>query len=130
MWIGVADIDSEKPSENCFFTNPDSSREPDYENWAESFPKCNPAAHSCAYMEISSTDRNWKTETCGSAEAFACEIDVGTQIHPVPKPPNERHCSGMGYTINFVIQLYEIYKNHWQKGPRNYLVRVSQSDHN
>ena len=43
-------------------------------------------------MDLSLTENNWKTENCASSEAFACEIDIGTTLHPVPKPPNERHC--------------------------------------
>ena len=104
MWLGVADIDQQKPSENCYFNNPDTSREPDYINWAEEYPKCVPAAHSCGFLDIDSTERNWKTESCGSAEAFACEIDVGSVIHPVPKPPNERHCSGTDRNFSIFIK--------------------------
>ena len=35
MWIEVSDLGTEKPSDSCQFTYPDSSRPPDWTNWAD-----------------------------------------------------------------------------------------------
>ena len=69
--------------DRCDFTYPDTGREPDYTNWAEGYPKCNTNSHTCAYLNILSTEKNWMTETCGGSEAFACEIEPGRNIHQV-----------------------------------------------
>jgi hypothetical protein len=64
----------------------------DYENWAEDYLKCNPNAHSCAFLNIYETGKNWEAENCAGMEAWACEVKPGDVIHSIPKPIDPYHC--------------------------------------
>ena len=68
IWIELSDLETEKPSETCRFTYPDTSREPGYTDWAGGKYTCNEMAHTCAYVDTLLTSNNWKTESCGGSE--------------------------------------------------------------
>jgi len=95
FWIGISDLMSYS---KCSFTDTDG-RVIMYTNWAKGSPpescvidECD-GCNTCVYMDVvAGVSTNWKTANCFDIESFGCEVDVGTNIHDVPKPDNNFHC--------------------------------------
>ena len=92
MWLRYSDISTTypKPNDECEW-NPYL----DYDQWQSNEPKCQRDSNSCGYFSTSASSNNWGTTACSNMDAFACEIDPGTMIHAIEKPPNEYHCPEM-----------------------------------
>ena len=92
MWLRYSDISTSypKPNDNCEW-NPYL----DYDQWQIDQPNCQTKSNSCGYFSTSASSNNWGTTACSNMDSFACEIDPGTMIHAIEKPPNEYHCPEM-----------------------------------
>ena len=92
MWLRYSDISTSypKPNDNCEW-NPYL----DYDQWQTDQPNCQKDSNSCGYFSTSASNNNWGTTACSNMDSFACEIDPGTMIHAIEKPPNDYHCPEM-----------------------------------
>ena len=92
MWLRYSDISTSypKPNDNCEW-NPYL----DYDQWQTDQPNCQKDSNSCGYFSTSASSNNWGTTACSNMDSFACEIDPGTMIHAIEKPPNDFHCPEM-----------------------------------
>ena len=103
MWLGAVS------TENCQFEQV-NGYPLEYEGWGTNEPNCpdwNSENPQCAYLDISTTENNWHVGDCYMRDAFACQVDVGVQIHEIEKPVSEYYCKQDPNFKEVQFKLYE-----------------------
>ena len=103
LWLGAVS------TENCQFERV-NGYPLQYEGWEADEPNCqewNENQPQCAYLSINEVANNWKVGDCYQRDAFACQVDVGQQIHEIAKPTSDYYCKQDPKYKEVQFKLYE-----------------------